>query len=55
MNINSNDILVTVDGEQQKYGVDYEVINGTVTFKVAPEAGTIIKVYKRKDGKTSNQ
>jgi hypothetical protein len=55
MNINSNDILVTVDGEEQKYGVDYEVINDTVTFKVAPEAGTIIKVYKRKDGKTSNQ
>ena len=55
MIINSNDILVTVDGEEQEYGVDYEVINDTVTFKVAPEAGTIIKVYKKEDGKTSNQ
>ena len=55
MNINSNEILVTVDGEIQKYGIDYEIINDQVTFKVAPAAGTIIKVYRRKDGKTSNQ
>lgn len=55
MNINSNEILVTVDGEIQKYGIDYEIINDQVTFKVAPAAGTIIKVYKRKDGKKSNQ
>ena len=54
MIINSNDILVTVDGEIQKYGIDYEIINDQVTFKVAPAAGTIIKVYKRKDGKKSN-
>ena len=54
MHINSNEILVTVDGEIQKYGIDYEVIEGQVTFKVAPAAGTIIKVYKRKDGKTSS-
>ena len=55
MIINSNDILVTVDGKEQEYGVDYEIIEGQVTFKVAPEAGTIIKVYKRKNGKKSNQ
>lgn len=55
MYINSNDILVTVDGKEQKYGVDYEIINERVTFKVAPEAGTIIKVYKRKHGKEINK
>ncbi len=55
MHINSNDILVTVDGKEQKYGVDYEIINERVTFKVAPEAGTIIKVYKRKHGKKTSK
>ena len=42
MIINSNDILVTVDGKEQEFGVDYEIIEGQVTFKIAPEAGTVV-------------
>ena len=47
--------MVTVNGIVQKYYEDYEVIDNQVTFKVAPDAGSIIKVYKRKNGKEINR
>ena len=46
--INSKqEILVTVDGEVKEEGKDYEDINNEIVFKQPPEAGSIIKVYKR--------
>ncbi len=46
--INSKqEILVTVDGEIKEEGKDYEDINNEIVFKQPPEAGSIIKVYKR--------
>ena len=48
--INSKqEILVTVDGVAQIENLDYENVNGTIMFKRRPEAGSIIKVYKRKE------
>ena len=48
--INSKqEILVTVDGVAKIENLDYEIINGTIMFKQPPEAGSIIKVYKRKE------
>ena len=48
--INSKqEILVTVDGVAQIENLDYENVNGTIMFKQPPEAGSIIKVYKRKE------
>ena len=47
--INSKqEILVTVDGEVKEEGKDYEDINNEIVFKQPPEAGSVIKVYKRK-------
>ena len=47
--INSKqEILVTVDGVAKIENLDYEIINGTIMFKQPPEAGTIVKVHKRK-------
>ena len=46
--INSKqEILVTVDGEVKEQGKDYEDINNEIVFKQPPEAGSVIKVYKR--------
>ena len=46
--INSKqEILVTVDGEAIVEGKDYEDVNNEIVFKQPPEAGSIIKVYKR--------
>ena len=46
--INSKqEILVTVDGEAKVEGKDYEDINNEIVFKQPPEAGSVIKVYKR--------
>ena len=46
--INSQqEILVTVDGQVKVEGKDYEDINNEIVFKQPPEAGSIIKVYKR--------
>ena len=46
--INSKqEILVTVDGEIKEEGKDYEDINNEIVFKQPPEAGSVIKVYKR--------
>ena len=46
--INSQqEILVTVDGQAKIEGKDYEDINNEILFKQPPEAGSIIKVYKR--------
>jgi len=46
--INSKqEILVTVDGEVKEEGKDYEDINNEIVFKQPPEAGSVIKVYKR--------
>ena len=52
--INSKqEILVTVDGEVKIEGVDYEDVNNEIVFKQPPNAGSIIKIYKRKEnGKT---
>jgi len=36
-----------VDGEAKVEGKDYEDINNEIVFKQPPEAGSIIKVYKR--------
>ena len=48
--INSKqEILVTVDGVAKIENLDYEIINGTIMFKQPPEAGSIVKVYKRKE------
>ena len=48
--INSKqEILVTVDGVAKIENLDYESINGTIMFKQPPEAGSIVKVYKRKE------
>jgi len=48
--INSKqEILVTVDGVAKIENVDYENINGSIMFKQPPEAGSVIKVYKRKE------
>ena len=48
--INSKqEILVTVDGVAQIENLDYENVNDTIMFKQPPEAGSIIKVYKRKE------
>tara|TARA_Y100000004_G_C8663011_1_gene306051 strand:- start:66 stop:230 length:165 start_codon:yes stop_codon:yes gene_type:complete len=49
MIINSSEILVTLDGEIQLEKVDYDIVEGRVMFKVAPPAGSVIKVYKRKE------
>ena len=47
--INSKqEILVTVDGEVKEEGKDYEDINNEIVFKQPPEAGSVIKVYKKK-------
>ena len=47
--INSKqEILVTVDGEVKEEGKDYEDINNEIVFKKPPEAGSVIKVYKKK-------
>ena len=46
--INSQqEILVTVDGQVKVEGKDYEDINNEIVFKQPPEAGSVIKVYKR--------
>ena len=46
--INSKqEILVTVDGEVKEEGKDYEDINNEIVVKQPPEAGSVIKVYKR--------
>tara|TARA_B100000902_G_C26899926_1_gene711584 strand:- start:321 stop:497 length:177 start_codon:yes stop_codon:yes gene_type:complete len=46
--INSKqEILVTVDGQVKEEGKDYEDINNEIVFKQPPEAGSVIKVYKR--------
>ena len=48
--INSKqEILVTVDGVAQIENLDYENIDGTIMFKQPPKAGSIVKVYKRKE------
>ena len=48
--INSKqEILVTVDGVAQIENLDYENIEGTIMFKQPPKAGSIVKVYKRKE------
>ena len=48
--INSKqEILVTVDGVAKIENLDYEIINGTIMFKQPTEAGSIVKVYKRKE------
>ena len=48
--INSKqEILVTGDGVAKIENLDYEIINGTIMFKQPPEAGSIVKVYKRKE------
>jgi hypothetical protein len=46
--INNKELLVTVDGEIKTEGLDYEDINNEIVFKQPPEAGSVIKVYKRK-------
>lgn len=51
--INSNDILITVDGEIKQEGVDYVVEDNNWRFILPPEAGKKVKVYRRKEnGKT---
>ena len=46
--INSKqEILVTVDGEVQSEGKDYENVKNQIVFKTAPKANAVIKVYKR--------
>tara|TARA_B100000929_G_scaffold204316_1_gene162569 strand:+ start:1480 stop:1656 length:177 start_codon:yes stop_codon:yes gene_type:complete len=46
--INSQqEILVTVDGQVKVEGEDYEDINNEIVFKQPPEAGSVIKVYKK--------
>jgi|TARA_B100000902_G_scaffold257394_1_gene243658 hypothetical protein len=46
--INSKqEILVTVDGEVQSEGKDYENVENQIVFKTAPKANAVIKVYKR--------
>ena len=46
--INSQqEILVTVDGQVKVEGKDYEDINNEIVFKQPPEAGSVIKVYKK--------
>ena len=46
--INSQqEILVTVDGQVKVEGKDYEDINNESVFKQPPEAGSVIKVYKK--------
>ena len=48
--INSKqEILVTVDGVDKIENLDYEIIYVTIMFKQPPEAGSIVKVYKRKE------
>jgi len=48
--INSKqEILVTVDGVAKIENVDYDNINGSIMFKQPPEAGSVIKVYRRKE------
>jgi hypothetical protein len=47
--INSKqEILVTVDGQVKEEHKDYEDINNEIVFKQPPEAGSVIKVYKKK-------
>lgn len=47
--INSKqEILVTVDGQVKEENKDYEDINNEIVFKQPPEAGSVIKVYKKK-------
>ena len=41
------EILVTVDGEVQSEGKDYENVENQIVFKTAPKANAVIKVYKR--------
>ena len=51
--INSNDILIMVDGEIKQEGVDYVVEDNNWRFILPPEAGKKVKVYRRKEnGKT---
>ena len=46
--INSQqEILVTVDGQVKVEDKDYEDINNEIVFKQPPEAGSVIKVYKK--------
>ena len=53
--INSNDIIITVDGEVQQESKDYTIENNRWQFTYPPEPGAIVKVYKRKeDAKTTN-
>ena len=53
--INSSDIIITVDGEVQQESIDYTIENDRWQFTYPPEPGAIVKVYKRKeDGKTTN-
>ena len=42
------EILVTVDGQVKEEYKDYEDINNEIVFKQPPEAGSVIKVYKKK-------
>ena len=47
--INSKqEIIVTVDGQVKEEYKDYEDINNEIVFKQPPEAGSVIKVYKKK-------
>jgi len=53
--INSSDIIITVDGEVQQESKDYTIENNRWQFTYPPEPGAIVKVYKRKeDAKTTN-
>ena len=53
--INSNDIIITVDGEEQQESKDYTIENNRWQFTYPPKPGAIVKVYKRKeDAKTTN-
>lgn len=53
--INSNDILITVNGKIQKVDEDYTIVDNRWQLNYPPKPGAVVKVYKREeDGKTNN-
>lgn len=59
MIINSKEkLIITVNNELKRVKRDYEIVNGQLVFKQAPEPNAKISVIKKleenKDGETNN-